>query len=128
MSETSLGESGRAIWEAYGGASLDAGSRALVLEFARCADTCDRLDGLAAGRQESWILLAFDDMGEIHLNIDKLLELRLKHQTTLKLLYGEIRAAKIELSSAAGAPQPEQPEDMLGALRKLKAERERQSG
>lgn len=123
-----LGESGQAIWKACSGDTLDAVAQSLVLELARCADTCDRLDGLAAGRQESWVLLAFDDMGEIHLQIDRILELRIKHQQTLKALFAEVRAAKIEVKAVGGLTATAQPEDMLAALRKQKEDRERQSG
>lgn len=124
-----LGSSGQLIWNAFDGENLEPHSRALVLELARCADTCDRLDGLAAGRRDDWITLAFDDMGEIHLHIDKVLELRLKHQTTLRTLYAEVRAAHIVLASKAGSKsEDEEPEDMLAALRREKERRERQSG
>lgn len=121
-----LGESGTAIWAAFKATTLDAGSQALVLELARCADTCDRLDGLVAGRHDSWASLAFDDMGEIHLHIDKILELRLKHQNTLKALYAEVRAAKIGVKE--GEAPVEQPKSLVDQLKLKREERERQSG
>lgn len=123
-----LGETGQAIWAAYKAETLDAGTRALVLELARCADTCDRLDGLASARQESWAQLVFDDMGEIHLVIDKILELRLKHQTTLKALYAEVKAARIQPEAKSGPAGGEVPVDMLAKIRKQKEMREHQSG
>lgn len=123
-----LGESGRLIWEAFNADRLEPHSRALVLELARCADTCDRLDGIAAGREDVWIDIARDDMGEIHLSIDRVLELRLKHQLALKTLYAEVRAAKlvsVPVGGASGAPK--EPEDMLARLRRDKERRENQS-
>lgn len=124
-----LGPSGKAIWAAMSAEALDASAQALVLEFARCADTCDRLDGLAAGRQESWVTLVFDDMGEIHLNIDKILELRLKHQTVLRSLFAEVRGLKVvPVANQGGSEAADAPKDMLAILRKQKDERERQSG
>lgn len=124
-----LGPTGQAIWKAYNASKLDAGSQALVRELARCADTLDRLDGLAAGRQDSWVILAFDEMGEVHLSVDKILDQRRNHQLAFKTLYAEIRAAKLP-ATTDGKPgeEPTQPEDMLAKLRKNKEQRERQSG
>jgi hypothetical protein len=123
-----LGKQGRAIWDAYGAAKLPSGAQQLVIELARCADTCDRLDGLAAGRQETWASLVFDDMGEIHLSIDKVLELRLKHQLAYKTLIAEVRAANILPVADQTASKDEGPKDMLAELRKQKEDRERKSG
>ena len=89
---------------------------------------CDRLDGLAAGRQESWATLVFDDMGEVHLSVDKVLELRLKHQGMYKTLFAEVRAANIGLTTSDTASKDEGPKDMLAELRREKELRERQSG
>ena len=125
---TDLGKQGRAIWDAYGAAKLPAHQRALIMELARCADMCDRLDGLAAGRQESWATLVFDDMGEVHLSVDKVLELRLKHQGMYKTLFAEVRAANIGLTTSDTASKDEGPKDMLAELRREKELRERQSG
>lgn len=123
-----MGPTGTAIWAAFKAESLDAGSRALVRELARCADTLDRLDGLAMGRQEAWATIVFDDMGEVHLSVDKLLEVRRNHQLALKALYAEIRASGIAAVLPGGEQQDEEPEDMLAKLRKQRADRERQSG
>lgn len=130
--EFELGSTGAAIWAAFRADALDAGSKALLRELARCADTLDRLDGLAMGRREEWAVLTFDDMGEVHLSVDKVLEVRRNHQLALKMLYAEVRASGIK---AADEPAPTQsgetavvPGDMLGMLRKQKADRERQSG
>ena len=123
-----LGKQGRAVWAAYEADKLSAGQAALILELARCADMCDRLDGLAAGRQDSWATLVFDDMGEVHLSVDKILELRLKHQGMYKTLFAEVRAAKIALTTSDTAKQDEGPKDMLAELRREKELRERQSG
>lgn len=124
-----LGNTGRAIWLAYGADHLDAGAQALVRELARCADTLDRLDGLASGRQESWVELVYDDMGSIQLSIDKILEVRRNHQLTFKAIYGELRMAGIKPAGEDKAQgRDEGPQDMLAELRRQKENRERQSG
>ncbi len=127
MRET-LGDSGKAIWDAYGASGLNAAHRTLVLEFARCADTADRLADLAAGRREVWVSLAFDDMGEIHVSVDKILDQVRATQNTLKTLHGEIRQAGIAIQAANAPRKDEEPQDMLAMLRQRKEERERQSG
>ncbi len=89
----------------------------------------DRLDGLAAGRHDRWAFLVFDDMGEIHLSIDKVLDEQRKTQMVFKGLFGELRQAGIKVQAAGLTEQAaEQPMDMLAALRKQKEDRERQSG
>lgn len=124
-----LGVSGKAIWDAYAADKLDAGARALVLEFARCADTLDRLDGLATGRQDSWASLVFDDMGEVHLSVDKVLDERRNHQIALKQLYSEMRMSRIQPDLGSGSnSKDEGPEDMLAKLRRQREERESKSG
>lgn len=126
---TELGTSGQAIWSAYGADRLDAGGQALVRELARCADTLDRLDGLAIGRRETWVELIFDDMGEIHLVVDKILDQRRNHQLALKALFAEVRAAGIKAGdSGKGKDENEEPEDMLTRRRREKEERERKLG
>lgn len=126
---TELGTSGQAIWSAYGADRLDAGGQALVRELARCADTLDRLDGLAIGRRETWVELIFDDMGEIHLVVDKILDQRRNHQLALKALFAEVRAAGIKAGeSGKSQDENEEPEDMLTRRRREKEERERQLG
>lgn len=126
---TGLGETGKLVWDAYGADRLDAGSQALVRELARCADTLDRLDGLAIGRQESWVELVFDDMGEIHLAVDKILDQRRNHQLALKALFAEVRAAGIKAGeSGKSKDENEEPEDMLTKRRLEKEARERQLG
>lgn len=124
-----LGKSGKAIWDAYGAAQLDAGSRSLILELARAADTCDRLDGLVTGRQDRWALLVFDDMGEIHLSIDKILDERIKAQGILKQLHAEVRTSGLKAVQITGTDETEKgPEDMLAKRRRENEQRERQSG
>lgn len=120
-----LGVRGKAIWLAYAAGSRPAGERALVHELARCADTLDRLDALAAGRAEAWASLAFDGMGEITLTVDKVLDERRTHQIAFKTLIGEVRQAGIK---AAAASQDEAPEDALAKRRREREERERQLG
>jgi hypothetical protein len=123
-----LETTGRAIWAAFNGDKLDAGSQALIRELARCADTLDRLDALAAGRRDGWAKLVFDEMGEIHLVVDKILDVRRNHQLAFKALYAEIRTAGIKEGGLAAKLKDEEPEDMLSKLRREKAARERQSG
>lgn len=124
---------GKAIWDGYGAGSLDPGARALVLEFARCADTLDRLDGLAAAKHESWAILTFDDMGEIHLSVDKILDERRQHQIALKQLFGEMRMCGIKplqagLPVEAAAAQPGSPQAVVDELRARRENREQQYG
>lgn len=124
-----LGKTGQFIWDAYGAGKLDASSQALVRELARCADTLDRLDGLAAGRKGEWAFLVFDDMGEIHLSIDKVLDEQRKTQMVFKGLFGELRQAGIKVQAGGEVPQVAgPPQDMLAILRKQKEDRERKSG
>lgn len=124
-----LGKHGQHIWDSYEAAKLDAGSQALVRELARCADTLDRLDDLVSGRREVWAELVFDDMGEVHLSVDKLLDERRNHQLALKALLGELRMAGIKPSKNADqAGTSEGPEDMLTKRRREREERERKLG
>ena len=126
---TDLGVTGQAIWDAYEGSKLDAGSAALVRELARCADTLDRLDGLVIGKREVWVTLVFDDMGEVHLSVDKLLDQRRNHQLALKQLTAEVRSAGLRpKDSKTTKAADEEPEDMLGKRRKEREQRERQHG
>jgi len=127
-----LSKTGQAIWDAYDGDRLDPGAAALVRELARCADTLDRLDDLVIGRRESWLTITFDDMGEVHLQVDKVLDLRRNHQLTFKQLTAEVRSAglrPVETKKPTGTiPVAVDREDMLAAMRAAKAARERQLG
>jgi hypothetical protein len=124
-----LGETGKAIWDACEADKLDAVQRALILEYARCADTADRLAALADGRRESWASLVFDDMGEVHLQIDKILDQVNKNQGMLKQLHGELRQSGIKVGNGSTkADKDEGPVDVLGKRRQEKERRERQSG
>lgn len=121
-----LGERGRDIWSSFGADALHAGHRALVHELARCADTLDRLDALAMGRRDEWASLVFDDMGQVHLSVDKLLDERRNHQLAFKTLIAEIRQAG--LKETGGTKKDEEPEDMLTKRRREREERERKLG
>lgn len=124
-----LGKHGQAIWDAYEASSLDAGSQGLIRELARCADTLDRLDDLACGRREVWASITFDDMGEVHLSIDKILDVRRNHQLAFKQLIAEVRAAGIKVKQVEqAAAKDEEPEDMLTRRRKEREARERKLG
>lgn len=127
-----LGKAGQAVWDAYGAERLDGATQALVRELSRSADVLDKLDGLVRGRQESWASLVFDDMGEVHLEVNKLLDQQAKIQTTFKLIWGELRMSGIKPTSAGtgktGIGKDEEPEDMLAKLRQEKEKREYQSG
>lgn len=125
---TELGETGLAIWSAYGADKLDAGAQSLVRELARCADTLDRLDDLATGRREGWALLVFDDMGEVHLSIDKILDERRNHQLALRAIHAEIRQAGIRPAAAKATASQGEEEDMLTKRRREREERERKLG
>lgn len=125
---TELGETGSAIWSAYGADKLDAGAQSLIRELARCADTLDRLDDLASGRREGWVLLVFDDMGEIHLSIDKILDERRNHQLALRAIHSEIRQAGIRPAAAKATATQDEEEDMLTKRRREREERERKLG
>ncbi len=127
-----LGSTGKAVWDAFGAGNLDSASQALVRELARCADTLDRLDDLAKGRKETWASLVFDDLGEIHLQVDKLLDEQRKTQVVFKQLYGELRTAGVKPQVRKGATKDEGETggtvDVLAEFKKRKQERERQSG
>ncbi len=124
-----LGSTGKAVWDAFGAGTLDGASQALVRELARCADTLDRLNELAAGRREAWASIVFDEMGEVTLVVDKVLDEQRKTQVVFKTLFGELRQAGIKPDfKSTPKDEVEEPEDVLAALRKKKAERERQSG
>ncbi len=121
-----LGKTGEGIWTAFQADGLDKASQALVRELARCADTLDRLDELSKGKREAWASLVFDDMGEVHLAVDKLLSEQRQTQTVFKTLYNELRQAGVKPAETGGSMAG--PEDMLAALRKKKDDRERRSG
>jgi hypothetical protein len=123
-----FGVTGTSIWSAYQASKLNAGHQALIREFARCADTLDRLDDLAKGRRDAWVVLAFDDMGEIHLSIDKILDQQIKTQGMLKQLHAEVRQAGLKADTGKVEGKDERPKDMLAELRKRKSDREHQSG
>lgn len=126
---TDLGVTGQAIWDAYEGGKLDAASAALVRELARCADTLDRLDGLVVGRSDAWVTIVFDDMGEVHLSIDKVLDQRRNHQLAFKQLTAEVRAAGLRpRDGKTQTATDEEPEDMLEKRRRERERRERQHG
>lgn len=121
-----LGSSGKAIWDAYGAANLDAGACTLVLAYARAADISDRLDALANARQGAWAVLTFDEMGEIHLSIDKILDQARAQALAVKQIASELRQAGIKPSNKKAAA--DQDDDMLSKRRREREERERKLG
>lgn len=123
-----LGASGQDIWDAYQADKLDAGSRTLVLAYARAADVADRLDGLASARKETWASLVFDDMGEVHLSIDKVLDQFRNQLLAVKTVYAELRQAGIRPTNSAIPTADEEPEDMLTKRRREREDRERKLG
>lgn len=123
-----LGPTGQAIWDVYGADQLDAGSRTLVLSYARAADTADRLNALATGRQETWVSLVFDEMGEVHLSVDKILDQSRNQLLAVKTIFAELRQAGIRPTQAATQRADEEPDDMLTRRRKEREKRERQLG
>lgn len=123
-----LEASGRAIWDSLKADTLPPVHQALVLEYARAADTADRLAGLAAGRRESWAELVYDEMGEVHLAVDKLLGEQRNTQTVLKAIHAELRAAGLFAASSLPVPANTPEETPLERRRREKVERERQLG
>lgn len=123
-----LGPTGQEIWDAYGADRLDAGARTIVLAYARVADVADRLDALAVARVEAWAVLTFDDMGEVHLSIDKVLDQLRAQLLAAKTIYAELRQAGIRPMQSTKAKADEEPEDMLARRRKEREERERRHG
>lgn len=126
MRET-LQTSGQAIWDGLKADSQTPSARALILEYARAADTADRLAGLASGTRESWAELVYDEMGEIHLEVNKLLSEQRNTQTVLKALHAELRAAGL-LFAASEKPAEVPEETPLERRRREKDERERKLG
>lgn len=124
-----LGTSGKAVWDGYGADHLDAGAQQLVLAYARAADIADRLDGLVIARKEGWATLVFDDMGEIHLSVDKILDQHRAQLLALKQIHSELRQAGIKPSEGAGTKaKDEEPEDVLTKRRREREQRERKLG
>jgi hypothetical protein len=124
-----LGETGKRIWDAYGAERLDAGSRVLVVAYARAADTADRLEQLVTAREERWALLVFDDMGEVHLTVDKILDQARNANLAVKQIHTELRQAGIKAHvDKQSTVKDEEPEDMLTKRRKEREERERKLG
>lgn len=123
-----LGETGRAIWDAFEASKRDAFQQALIREIARCADTLDTLDALILGRRPIWAELIFDDMGQVNLFIDKALDQRRNYELTLRALFAEARAAGLKPAGVKASGVDEEPEDMLARMRKAKSDRERQHG
>lgn len=123
-----LGDSGKAIWDVYDAGRLDAGAQTLVLAYARAADVANRLNALATGRQDSWASLVFDEMGEVHLSVDKILDQLRNQLLALKTIYSELRQAGIRPISAQTPKADEEPQDMLTQRRKEREARERQLG
>lgn len=125
-----LGPRGQTIWDSYQADRLNPAIRALVAEYARQADNLDRMDALVRGKQESWAILVFDDMGELHLEISKLLDEQRKAMVVFKQLHAELRAAGVKATEQAsgGAVAAGPAETPLERRRREKAERERRIG
>lgn len=128
MSE--LGKTGQQIWSAFNASALDGATQTLVRELARTADSLDGLDQLVKGNREAWAVLVFDDMGTVHLSVDKLLDARAKQQAIYKQLWAELRGWGVKPQAGSGmeTPADEEPVDVLAMRRKEKEERERNHG
>lgn len=113
---------GQAIWAAYAADTLDAPSRALVQEAARCADTLDKLDALLAGRRDAWVKLVFDEMGNVELSVDKVLNERRMYQLAFMQQMNAIRAAGIKVVAAPAVQG--QPQGRGGLIDELKRKRD----
>jgi hypothetical protein len=120
-----LGETGKSVWAAYEADKLSAGDRALVREYARSLDILDRLHDLTMGKRDVWVTIAFDDMGEIQVGVDRILETQIKVQGMAKQLHAEIRQSGIKQADGVADTGPE---DVLARRRREKEERERKSG
>lgn len=125
----SLDKTGRAVWDAFQADKLDSGAQTLVLAYARAADIADRLNGLAVGRQDSWATLVFDDMGEVHLGVDKILDQHRAQLLAIKQLHAELRQAGIKpVEQASGQTAVGDEEDMLSKRRREREAREHKLG
>lgn len=93
---------GKAIWLSFGADALPAGHRALVHEACRLADTLDKLDGLLGQREDAWLKILLDDLGEVTLVIDTLLSERRSQALAFKQIMTEIRMAG--LKQTGGGP------------------------
>lgn len=103
-----LGERGSALWEAYGADKLPAGTRALVEEACRMADTLDGLARLAAGDVDAWAKLKTED-GDITLEISSLVAERRQQQLAFKQIMAELRQQG--LKQGTGKPKDEAADD-----------------
>lgn len=112
---------GRDIWAAYGADKLPAGSRALVHELARSADTLDRLDALVIGKREVWVELVTDDVGNVTLSVDGLLAERRQQQANFKQLMGEVRQLGLKQDGTAQVtPEDEEKENRGATILRLR--------
>lgn len=128
MRET-LESAGQAIWDSLKADELPAVQRALVLEYARLVDTANRLHGYASGKRETWASLVFDEMGEVHLAVDKILSEQRNTQLAIKQVHGELRSAGLLVAAAPPAPAATTTEETpLDRRRREKAKRERAHG
>lgn len=120
-SERFLRERGKEIWAAFSADALPAGSRALVHEACRLADTLDRLDAILGGRQKEWIKVEVDALGEVTLVVDALLGERRQQALAFKMVMQEIRTAGIQETGT----QEKKPEGRTGIVDELRRRRER---
>jgi len=118
--ERFLRERGKEIWAAFGADALSAGSRALVHEACRLADTLDRLDAILGGRQKEWCKVELNDLGEITLSVDPLLSERRQQALAFKMIMQEIRTAGIQETGG----QQVKPDGRVGIVDELKRRRE----
>ena len=128
MMRRELGSTGQAIWDAYGADKLDAGARTLVLSYARAADAADRLNALMVARKDTWASIVFDDMGEVHLTVDKILDQTRNQLLAVKTIFAEMRQAGIRPVQGQASVGADDPEDMLTKRRKEREDRERKLG
>jgi hypothetical protein len=105
--ERFLKERGKAIWAAYGADELPEGSKAMVHELCRLADSLDKLDMILGARATEWAKIVDGIEGEVTLEVNGLLGERRQHALAFKVLYNELRAAGIKEATGNEAKETE---------------------
>ncbi len=110
-----LRERGRAIWDAFAADGLPAAHQAMIHEAGRLADALDKLDAILGGRQDDWVKIMIDDMGEVTLEVDGLLGERRLYAMAFKTMMQEIRQAGLT-QTPIDKPKTGEDEEDRGAI------------